>query len=525
MATVAVRTQICNAATVFGGLWGAVTGLASRLGCSRQALYQQAGRIEQAVVQAHESGPSRSPLRQRVEHLEEENRQLWQALENAVDFAQAKQQQFTATATALGLSLSQVAVLLAVVLSAGRVPSRATLGRWAQQAARRAGRLLEVLDGACQALVLTLCLDEIFLRRQPVLMGVEPASLAWLLGRRAADRSGLTWDAALAPWERLTYAVVDGGSGLRRGLELTRQRRQEAGPARPLAVNLDNFHIQREGRRALRREWQQAERVWVRAEQADRDLAEAGRQGRKVTGLAVKARAAWAQAERAFLVAQRQEAACRRVAAALELFRPDGQLSTRPWAEAELRAAVGELPGPRWAKFGRMALDPRALTFVDRLHDQLAEAEPRAELRAAVVALWRARHPRGAAAGSSARAERNSALVAVRSVVCQQLDPAWPAAYRRVAAVLGGVVRASSVVECLNSVVRMHQARHRGLSQGLIDLKRLYWNCRTFAEGKRKDHCPYEHVGLALPTYDWWELLPMDPTVLEQKLSTAGVAA
>jgi hypothetical protein len=358
-----------------------------------------------------------------------------------------------------------------------------------------------------------------------VLMGVEPASLAWLLGRRAADRSGLTWDAALAPWERLTYAVVDGGSGLRRGLELTRQRRQEAGPARPLAVNLDNFHIQREGRRALRREWQQAERVWVRAEQADRDLAEAGRQGRKVTGLAVKARAAWAQAERAFLVAQRQEAACRRVAAALELFRPDGQLSTRPWAEAELRAAVGELPGPRWAKFGRMALDPRALTFVDRLHDQLAEAEPRAELRAAVVALWRARHPRGAAAGSSARAERNSALVAVRSVVCQQLDPAWPAAYRRVAAVLGGVVRASSVVECLNSVVRMHQARHRGLSQGLIDLKRLYWNCRTFAEGKRKDHCPYEHVGLALPTYDWWELLQMDPTVLEQKLSTAGVAA
>ncbi len=75
----------------------------------------------------------------------------------------------------------------------------------------------------------------------------------------------------------------------------------------------------------------------------------------------------------------------------------------------------------------------------------------------------------------------------------------------------------------MNSVLRMHQARHRGLSQDLIDLKRLYWNCRTFAEGKRKDHCPYEHLGLELPTYDWWELLQMDPEELQQEVSSTGV--
>src|SRR3954464_5581650 len=134
MATVAAQTRICNAATVFGGLWGAVTKLAGQRGCSRQALYQQAGRVELAVEQAQEGGPSRPQLQARVEDLAEENRQLWAAWQDAVDFPPAKQQQFTATATALGLSLSQVAVLLAIVLSAGRVPSRATLGRWAQQA-------------------------------------------------------------------------------------------------------------------------------------------------------------------------------------------------------------------------------------------------------------------------------------------------------------------------------------------------------------------------------------------------------
>ena len=84
-------------------------------------------------------------------------------------------------------------------------------------------------------------------------------------------------------------------------------------------------------------------------------------------------------------------------------------------------------------------------------------------------------------------------------------------------------MRASSVVECMNSVLRMHQARHRGLSQRLIDLKRLYWNCRTFAEGKRRGHCPYKHLGLKLPTYDWWDLLQMTPEALEQELSSVGV--
>ncbi len=70
-------------------------------------------------------------------------------------------------------------------------------------------------------------------------------------------------------------------------------------------------------------------------------------------------------------------------------------------------------------------------------------------------------------------------------------------------------VRASSAVECLNSVLRMHQSRHRTVTQGLLDLKRLYWNCRAFREGKRRGRCPYEHLGLKLPSYRFWDLLGM----------------
>jgi hypothetical protein len=59
----------------------------------------------------------------------------------------------------------------------------------------------------------------------------------------------------------------------------------------------------------------------------------------------------------------------------------------------------------------------------------------------------------------------------------------------------------------MNSVLRMHQSRHRTLTQDLLNLKRLYWNTRVFHGGKRKGLCPYEHLGVKLPTYDFWSLL------------------
>ena len=75
------------------------------------------------------------------------------------------------------------------------------------------------------------------------------------------------------------------------------------------------------------------------------------------------------------------------------------------------------------------------------------------------------------------------------------------------AAVLRGTVRASSAVECMNSVLRMHQSRHRTMTPGMLDVKRLYWNTRAFRGGKRKGKCPYEHLGLKLASYDFWSLL------------------
>jgi hypothetical protein len=82
------------------------------------------------------------------------------------------------------------------------VPSRATVGRWVQQSAQQSRGILEVLDRACQGLVLVLCLDEIFFHHEPILMGVEPISWAWLAGQRGPDRSGESWCEVIEQWPK-----------------------------------------------------------------------------------------------------------------------------------------------------------------------------------------------------------------------------------------------------------------------------------------------------------------------------------
>jgi hypothetical protein len=112
---------------------------------------------------------------------------------------------------------------------------------------------------------------------------------------------------------------------------------------------------------------------------------------------------------------------------------------------------------------------------------------------------------------------------AENELICVCHSQTQAEAYARVGPILTHTVRASSAVECMNSVLRMHQARHRHVNQGMLDLKRVFWNCRPFTHGKRRGACPYQLLGLHLPTDDWWDLLQMDPEVLEQKLSTQEV--
>jgi hypothetical protein len=514
MAILSPLTWIGNAAAVLFGGHGAVSHQAQQAGCSRQAAYDHAAQVLHAVADAQTPGPSRQQLLADNQRLRAELEQLRRRRDDHLDFGAAARRRFAATAAAMGVSLSQTRDLLALVLGPA-APSRATVGRWVEEAARRAGPVLEALDAASQPRATQLCLDEIFFHGAPVLVAVEPASLAVLHCRRAADRTGPTWERVLRPFTGLEAVCRDAGSGLSAGLALRDEQRRRQGLA-PLDDGLDVFHTEQEARRLLGRLWRGVEKHWAAAEEADRRVARAKARRHDARGPAAAARAAWRQAFDRFAWYERWEGLWRRAKAALGLFRPDGRLNDRAQAEAELAAVCAGLRAAYWRKLRGYLQDRRTLAFLDRLHRRLAEAEPRPAVRAALVELWRLEHdPAG----------RSEALAGVQVAVCAKQAGDWAGAYGRVGAVLGGVVRASSAVECVNSVLRMQQARHRTLTQPLLDLKRLYWNCRAFRAGKRRARCPYEHLGLDLPSYDFWELLHADPAKLSQELSAPKVAA
>jgi hypothetical protein len=331
--------------------------------------------------------------------------------------------------------------------------------------------------------------------------------------RATADRKAATWERLLVPFSRLEFAVSDAAKGIAAAVERRAAARRDDPAAPPLEHGLDVFHTAMEAHRVLARHWRGAEAAWEKAEGAEAELAGAKRQGIDARGPAHAARAAWGRAIAAFEEAERLESAWGRAACALESFDADGRLNDRIRAEAEIATALKGLAGPEWSKVRNFLTDPRSLNFLDRMHRRLESAEPRAEWREAMAWRWWLRHGRVGASDPLTELLRGVARG-------RDLDVEERASYERVAEVLGETVRASGAVECLNSVLRMQQSRHRRMTQPMLDLKRLYWNCRAFRSGPRKDACPYRALGLALPTSDFWELLHTDPARLAQQLST-----
>jgi hypothetical protein len=437
--------------------------------------------VVQAVASEQASGISYDALWHENERLKAENDALWQAWADAEELSEAKQRDVAGTGCAMGLRLSQIVTLLAIVLPQGAVPSRAMLGRWVQEAAAQAGRLLVVLDLACQARVRVLCLDEIFLHREPVLMAIEPHSMAWMAGQRGPDRRGERWGDVMTHWPCLEHIIADGGQGLERGVKLANAARGAQGEAaetvssQALTMGLDVFHTQRELERVLQRQWKQAERQLDTASQADAKVERYKRQGRDPRGVSGVAGRAWRKAERLCDQAGNAQEAVQQIAAALTWFDAKGRLYCRQTAQAHLDEASQQLRGDCWSKVKRLLSDERTLRHVDRLREHLTSAVSEPVLRDTLTRLWYVNDQMQQAQGEACVRLRQ--LVVIEQGLCERLCPQWQHAYRHVDELLRHAVRASSAVECVNSVVRMHQGRHRHVSQGLLDLKRLYWNC------------------------------------------------
>lgn len=242
--------------------------------------------------------------------------------------------------------------------------------------------------------------------------------------------------------------VRDDGTGLGKGVRLDNARRRDAGLAE-FDQTLDVFHSLREGGRALRQTWGAATRALERAEAAQKAVDRLGRQGRSRQGHGTEAHRLWRQAEHLWDHATAAEAAWDRARSAFEFFTPEGRLNDRARAEAVVTAALPDLHGAAWAKTRRLLMRRESFTFLDQIGERLAGLGLAPDVLSALLDLEGLRRQPGRLSAVT------RAWALARTVQLSKSCPGWPEQAGRVRAILRGVWRASSLVECVNSVARM----------------------------------------------------------------------
>lgn len=518
MGKVASPQRIASAYVVCHGRYGEVSRLARQRGVCRQQVYREAAAVQDVLTHPQAEVER---LRAQVAQLQERAAALERQLSQAVVLDEDKQAEVASVGQARGVTLRDCRALLEVLLP-GRVLSVAALGRRTQAAGARAGPLLAVFDELARPRVRDALADEIYVK-DPVLMVVEPESLCWLTGRLSEEVSGTAWERELAALPQLEQVTRDGGPALEKGVALVNAQRQARGQP-PVVDQGDHFHALRGAGVGLRKAEAQARRALAKAEAAQAELAACARQGHKRTGPAVRASAAWKQAGRAMDTWQEQERQWQRAKGALPLFTPAGELNTRAQAQAVLTEVLPQLPDSGFAKVKRQLQKPEMLSYLDRVGQQLAALPFAPEVTEAAVQQEGLRRRPEALHGTGPQAAALRGILLLCTVILSRAEEGA----RAVAAVrdiVRGAYRASSLVECINSVLRMHQAGHRRLTQGLLDLKRLYWNCHTFSSGRRRKTTPYERLGVPWPTgLSWWEVLKLTPEQLREQLSPAREA-
>ena len=214
------------------------------------------------------------------------------------------------------------------------------------------------------------------------------------------------------------------------------------------------------------------------------------------------------------------------VKAAIQPFTPEGELNTRARAEKVLGEVLPQLPDAEFASVKRQLQRPQVLTYLDEIQRKLALLDLPAEaVQAAMRQEGLQRRPERMRA-DTLKAGALRGMLLVGAVLLDRFAEVGARAAEAVRSIVRSSWRASSLVECVNSVLRMQQARHRKLSQGLLNLKRLYWNCHVFRTGRRRGRSPYAMLGVRWPEgLRWWDVLKWSPEQLRENLSALGAAA
>lgn len=454
------------------GQYGVVSELARDYRLSRQSLYAMLRRGQEVLAHSLVARPpGRLPLARTL--LVDKNR-----LDRAV-----------VTLTVAGhASLEGVQTCLAEVFDVHR-----STGYVSTVLDEAGGAAHAFLERVCPPQPIRADLDEIFTGATPHLVVVDHDSTLILALQRTTSRDSTAWGVTLLDQQAKGVVICEAASDSARGIVAG------IADAELACIRLgDLFHVVRDlmvvaGRLervaygAIDREEQ------VRLVEAEAQTPHPRRGPKRRSDLSIADAVIASQA-----AIRRSDDYCWLVGVVRETLEPldarSGRLHAASWSRPQLGAVASllrEMTDPRVAKVaGRLerATD-ELVAYQDELAKQVAPwiAQVGEETVALIGWAWRHRQALGLTTlGEAAAAFPVDQQEAVKAI--------W--------AILDRVHRGSSLVECINSLLRPHLLVHRGADQGLLDLLACYLNHRVFSRGKRRGKSPLQLAGVA-GSEDW----------------------
>jgi len=353
-------------------------------------------------------------------------------------------------------------------------------------------------------------LDEIFRRRLPHLVSVHGPSGLILSLEQMDDRSAEAWGAVLdqmaAQGATLEQASSDGARGL---LAALRQA-----PGSPTLVR-DQFHPLRDLGRLIRQLENQA---WgaIGAEYNLQRHLEQAKSEKKGRAYSRRYGQAAREAQRRIGLFEQTAALFEPLRDALEIVDVAGIRLRSPEESLhrldEVITALARLAHPKvHALAGQLDRQKEEmLAYAHDVHRQLAALFAQGTSREHIELLccrWKAQQDFEATPSPSTA--RRLAFLTYQSEV--QLQEEYRPVRAQVEAILNTRLRTTSAVEGANSRLSPFFAVHKQVSQGFLELLRLFLNLRPYRQGTRKGHTPAELAGIEPPTDDWLVLVGLLP--------------
>lgn len=480
------------------GIPGAVSALAKEYHISRQTIYNACQRLEEGL-NGHRGRRSRAQqrrLQKEIRRLEDELRftqEYLRLIEAGPLGSPHALEDFVLVCAVRGVTLRGI---VEVVWAAFRLKRSHS---WAKEIIDRASQKAQAVferlrpwRNASQIVA-----DEIFLGKLPLLVAAEPQSLAVLRLSVEKHRDAAAWSRLFEGFEGVKTVASDLGKGLLTAIA-----------AWPWAHQPDLFHALKILYESMRK-WERRCYRKIREEyEWEEKWKQRRRKGKKCSGQRMQHHRARKKTDQALIRFDEAERVVRHMWQAVQIVDPTGR-----WIPLEERQRTIEnglrkleslgIPHPKKVK-GYWAHE-NFLTFARTVEEAFAqipidvEELSRKEVLDAAAAVWARK--KGTVRGRRALVATLRALTAKRACsnfgeVCEQ-----------VGTILGRILRASSAIECLNSMWRVVQQVKKSFGTKFAYLVALHHNMKPFTEGPRKGRTPFELLGVSLPTNNWLELL------------------